>query len=69
MQYACMTFTMNALAAAALGLHWSDFMIMLYEVMLWFSLAMLWLCYVMAAAMVVMSAKREAVLWLSCQPG
>ena len=62
MQYACMTFTMNALAAAALGLHWSGIMVMLYKVMLW-------LCYVMAAAMVVMSAKREAVLWLSCQPG
>ena len=62
MQYACMTFTMKTLAAAALGLHWSGIMVVLYEVMLW-------LCYVMAAAMVAMSAKREAVLWLSCQPG
>ena len=38
---------MKALAAAALGLHWSDFMIMLYEVMLWlcygYVLVMLWL--------------------------
>ena len=30
-----MSFTMKALAAAALGLHWSGLMIMLYEVMLW----------------------------------
>ena len=29
------SFTMKALAAAALGLHWSSNMVMLYEVMLW----------------------------------
>ena len=54
---------MKALAAAASGLHWSDIMVMLYEVMLW-------LCYgyVMAAAIAVASARREAVLWLPCQP-
>ena len=50
-----MNFTMRALTAAALGLHWSRFMVM-------FSL-----CYgfVMAAA----SARKGAVLWLPCQPG
>ena len=32
---ACMSFTMKALAAAALGLHWSDIMVTLHEVMLW----------------------------------
>ena len=34
-QYAGMSFTMKALAAAALGLPWSGIIIMLYEVMLW----------------------------------
>ena len=33
-QYACMSFTMKALAAASLGLHWRGIMFMLYEVML-----------------------------------
>ena len=33
--YACMDFTMKALAAAALGLHWSNIMVVLYEVALW----------------------------------
>ena len=37
-QYTCMNFTRKDLAAAALGLHWSTIVIMLYE-------AMLWLCY------------------------
>ena len=52
MQYNCMNFTMKTLIAAALGLHWSGSMVMLYEVMLW-------LFYVMAAAMAVMLARRE----------
>ena len=54
---------MKALAAAALGLHWSDFMIMLYEVMLR-------LCYgcVVAAATAAASGRREAVFWLPCRP-
>ena len=54
---------MKALAAAASGLHWSDLMVMLNEVMLW-------LCYgyVTAAAIAVASARREAVLWLPRQP-
>ena len=49
-----MSFTMKALAAAALGLHWSGLMIMLYEVMLW-------LCYgyVMSTAMAAASTRRE----------
>ena len=56
-QYACMSFTMEALAATSLGLHWS------YIV--------LWLCYgyVVATATAAASARREAVLWLLCQPG
>ena len=43
--YSCKNFTTKALAAAALGLDWSDIMIMLCEVILW-------LCYsyVVAAA-------------------
>ena len=56
MWHACMSFTMKALADAALRLHWNDIMIMLYEVMLWFSygyvMVMLWL-----------------LLWLLHQPG
>ena len=47
---------MKALAAAALGLHWSDIMIMLYEVMLW-----LHYCYIMV--------KLWLLLWLLHQPG
>ena len=62
--YACKNFTTKSLAAAALGLDWSDIMIMLCEVILW-------LCYgyVVAAATAAVSARREAVLWLPCQPG
>ena len=37
-QYPCTSFTMKALAATSLGLHWGNIMVMLYEVMLW-------LCY------------------------
>ena len=48
---------MKPLAAAALGLHWSDVMVMLYEVMLWLPYG-----YVMAAAMAAKSARRKAVL-------
>ena len=51
-----MSFTMKALDAAALGLHWSSIMIILYEVMLWlhygYVMVMLWL-----------------LLWLLHQPG
>ena len=62
-QYACMSFTMKALAAAALGLNWSNSMVMLYEVMLW-------LCYgYVMSIMTASSARREAVLWLPCQLG
>ena len=34
-------------------------------------MALLWLCYgyVVAAATAAESARREAVLWLPCQPG
>ena len=42
-----MNFTMKALAAAALRLHWRNIMIMLYKVMLWlqysYAMIMLWL--------------------------
>ena len=42
-----MSFTMKALAAAKLRLHWSNIMIMLYKVMLWlqyrYAMIMLWL--------------------------
>ena len=55
---------MKALTAAALGLCWSDIMIMLYEVMLWLDYD-----FVMVAALAAVSARREAVLWLPCQPG
>ena len=41
-QYACKSSTMKALAAMALGLHWSGIMVMLYEVMLWL---LLWLLH------------------------
>ena len=41
--YACMSFTMKALAAATLRLHWSSIMVVLYEVMLYE--VMLWLYY------------------------
>ena len=59
--YACKNFTTKSLAAAALGLDWSDIMIMLCEVILW-------LCYgyVVAAATAAVLARREAVLRLSC---
>ena len=47
---------MKALAAAALGLHWSNIMVMVREVMLWLyygcAMVILWL-----------------LLWLLCQPG
>ena len=46
---------MKALAAAALGLPWSGIMVMLR------------LCY--GYVMAAVSAKKEAVLWLPCQPG
>ena len=51
-----MSFIMKALTAAALGLCWSDIMIMLYEVMLW-------LCY--GYIMILL----WLLLWLLCQPG
>ena len=57
MLYSCKNFTTKALAAAALGLHWSNIMIMLCEVMLW-------LCYgyVVAAAMAAVSQERGCVM-------
>ena len=55
-QYACMSFTMKALATTALGLHGSDIMGMLHEVTSWlhcgYIMVMLWL-----------------LLWLLCQAG
>ena len=39
-------------------------MAMLYEVMLWLRYG-----YVMAAATAIASDRRQAVLWLPCQPG
>ena len=48
-----MSFTMKALAVAALGLHWGNIMVMLYEVILW-------LCYGygVAAAIAAVSERR-----------
>ena len=54
--YTCVSFTMKALAAAALGLHWSNIMVMVCEVMLW-------LYY--GCAMVML----QLLLWLLCQLG
>ena len=50
--------------AAALGLHWSDTIVMLCEVMKWLHYG-----YAMTASTAAASARREAVLWLPCQPG
>ena len=62
-QFAYMSFAMKALAAAALGLHWSDIIVIWGYVM-----ATLWLCYVMAAALAAASARGETVCQerLSC---
>ena len=59
--YTCMSFTMKALATAALQQKWSGNM-----VMLWLRYG----CYgyVVATAMATLSAKRKAVLWLPCWP-
>ena len=48
---------MKALDTAALGLHWSNIMVMLHEVMFW----LLWLCYgyVVSAAMAAAPVRRE----------
>ena len=62
----CTSFSMKALAAAALELHWSDITALLYEVVSW-------LCYsygyIMVVAMAAVLARREAVLWPLCQSG
>lgn len=50
--YACIRFTVEAVAATALGLHWSNIMIMLYELVLWLLYG-----YVVAIAMVAASAR------------
>ena len=54
--WACASFNMKALVAAALGLHWRNVMVMLHEVMLrlcyGFIMVLLWL-----------------LLWLLSQPG
>ena len=55
---------MKALGVAALGLHWRDITVMLCEVMFCLPYG-----YVMPAAMAAASARREALLWLLCQPG
>ena len=54
--YACMTFTVKALAATALGLHWCNIMIMLYELMLWLCYDY-FMVYVAAIAMVAASVR------------
>ena len=61
-----MSSTMKALASAALGLHWRDIMVIRDCVM-----PMSWLHYgyVAAAALAAVPARREAELWLPCQPG
>ena len=50
--YACMRFTVEAMAATASGLHWSNIMIMLYDLVLWLLYG-----YVVAIAMVVASVR------------
>ena len=47
---------MRALAAAALGLHWSGITVMLYETILW-----PYYGYVVTAALSAASARRKAV--------
>ena len=59
-----MSFSMKALAAAALGLHCRDIIVLLYEVILWLLYG-----YVVAVAMTAASSRRVAELWLPCQPG
>ena len=64
-----MSFTMKALAAAALRLQWSNFMVRLYEVMLWLcygcAVVMLWLLLLLlrqqerGCVMAAMPARRE----------
>ena len=65
--FPCRGFTMKALAAAALGLHWSDIMVMLSEVMLWlhygYVMVMLWLL------LWLLCQPGERLLWLPCQLG
>ena len=56
-QNACRSFTVKALAAAALELHWST------------RLCLGCYGYVMAVATAAASARREAVFQLPCQPG
>ena len=55
MRYSYISFTMKALAATVLGLHWRDIMIMLYDIMLWLHYG-----YVIVAATIAVSASREA---------
>ena len=57
MPHGCISFTMKALAAAALGQHWRGIMVMLYEVMFWLHYG-----YIMAVATAAASARREAML-------
>ena len=49
-----MSVNMKALAAISLGLHWSNIMVMLCEVVLWLHYG-----YFMAAATAAASARRE----------
>ena len=58
-----MSFTMKALAVAALGLHWGNIVVVLYEVILWLCCA-----YVVTAATASVSGRSESVLWLLFQP-
>ena len=67
LQYTCMSFTMKALAAASLGLHWRGIMFMLYEVMLClrygYVMVTLWLL------LQLLHQPGEKLLLLLCQPG
>ena len=58
---------MKILAAAALGLYWSDIMVILREVMLGFHYGHIMV--IPAAAAAAALARKEAVLWLPCHPG
>ena len=55
---ASMGFTMKALAAVALGLDWSNIMVMLHEIMLWFFCKLCY-SYVVAAALAVATVMGE----------
>ena len=70
-----MSFTMKALAAAALGLRWSGIMVMLCEIMLWSCCGCCYSCYISqerGCVKAAMPARREEMrlhfLWLLESP-